>query len=87
MHVMRYWPHLSKSGVLPRHLFLLTLLCGCTQPPNELQKQLYVFGTLVDITLYDVSEQRAAAALQEVDSEFGKINIKLHSLNDPESGI
>ncbi len=79
MHVMRYWPHLSKSGVLPRHLFLLTLLCGCTQPPNELQKQLYVFGTLVDITLYDVSEQRAAAALQEVDSEFQRMHREWHA--------
>jgi len=58
-------------------LFVLSLLVGCG---NRLHKQqAYVFGTLVEITLYGEPEDRARRAADRVLREFDRMHRTLHA--------
>lgn len=54
-------------------------LLSCEKPPMEFTHSSLNFGTLIDITLYDVSEQQAAAAFKKLDEDFSY----LHSVWSP----
>ncbi len=52
---------------------LAALLAGCSQPAPETQvqhTQFLAFGTLTELTLADVDEQRAAEAVQALEQDF-----------------
>ncbi len=54
-------------------LFSATLLCllaACSQPAQEHQHSSLHFGTLIDITLYDVEQKTAEAAFAQLDTNF-----------------
>lgn len=52
-------------------LILLTLsLPGCEKPPQTYHHSSLHFGTLIDITLYDVSDQQAQTAFAQLDEDF-----------------
>jgi len=55
-------------------LFLTLSLPGCEKPPQTFQHSSLNFGTLIDITLYDVSEQQAQAAFQQLDEDFSMMH-------------
>jgi thiamine biosynthesis lipoprotein len=59
---------------------LSSVLClqACGQEPLY-QEQSYVFGTLVDITLYGESEPRARQAANDVLQEFQRLHNRLHA--------
>lgn len=54
------------------------LLAGCT-PDKTHQSQSYVFGTLVDITIYGESDARAEALTSHVQQEFQRLHDSLHA--------
>ena len=62
------------SGIIPGSLLILfcaTLLPGaCTQPAKQYSYSIFSFGTLIDITLYDVSEQQAETAFAQLQKDF-----------------
>lgn len=60
-------------------IFLLVcLLPGCGREPLY-QSQSYVFGTLVDISIYGESEQRARLLASHVEQDFQRLHFKLHA--------
>lgn len=59
-------------------LALLLTLTGCGEPPLHKQ-QAYVFGTLVEISVYGVDEAKAQAAVGQVLKDFDKLHHMLHA--------
>ncbi len=57
---------------------VLCLLVACGKEPLY-QEQGYVFGTLVDVTVYGESEPRARQAVSEVLREFRRLHEMLHA--------
>ena len=59
-------------------LICLLVLAGCSREPLY-QSQSYVFGTLVDISIYGESEDRARALAGHVEQEFQRLHDSLHA--------
>jgi len=51
-------------------LLLLPCLSSCDTAPQQQQHSSLHFGTLIDITLYDVSDKQAALAFEKMDENF-----------------
>lgn len=61
-------------------LLLVVLLLGaCNRPPAVYHEQLYVFGTLVDITLQGVDEKRGRALVFQVDRMYEVMHRDWHA--------
>ncbi len=66
----------------PLHLLLLFItlsVAGCSPEPQRHDYQLYVFGTLVDISLWDVDEARASEAIATIGSDFQRMHREWHA--------
>lgn len=63
-----------------RALIFLLLLClaACGRDP-VIQSHTYVFGTLVDISIYGESESRAQALTGHIQQEFQRLHNSLHA--------
>lgn len=59
-------------------LAVFLLLAGCGREPLY-QSQSYVFGTLVDISIYGEGEQRAQQLAGRVQQEFQRLHHSLHA--------
>ncbi len=57
----------------------LALLAGCSGKEPLYQEQGYVFGTLVEISIYGEDEVRARQAVSEVMHEFQRLHDMLHA--------
>lgn len=68
-------------AVLIRFLAIVAVLslAACSKEPPPYQEQGYVFGTLVDVTVYGESEPRARQAVNEVLQEFQRLHNLLHA--------
>ena len=55
------------------------LLSGCTKPPQDIHQSLFIFGTLVDITVYGTPEEQAATAIAAVDADFQRMHREWHA--------
>ena len=60
-------------------LLALAFLAACTKEPPTYQEQGYVFGTLVDVSVYGEDEARARQAINEVLHEFQRLHNMLHA--------
>jgi thiamine biosynthesis lipoprotein len=58
---------------------VLALLTGCSGKEPLYQEQGYVFGTLVEISIYGEDETRARQAVSEVMHEFQRLHDMLHA--------
>ncbi len=59
-------------------LLLFLLLAGCSREPLY-QSQSYVFGTLVDISIYGESDERAQQISGHIQQEFQRLHDNLHA--------
>ena len=69
-----------KTSKLKNHLQCVTargivllsacLLSACEQPAKDYNYSIFTFGTLVDITIYDVDEKRANTAFEQLQKDF-----------------
>lgn len=59
-------------------LFALLALAACSKPPLY-QQQAYVFGTLVEVSVYGAPEEHAKQATQAVLARFDQLHRKLHA--------
>lgn len=59
-------------------LFLLWTLAACSPPPLY-QQQSYVFGTLVEVSVYGVPEAQARRATAAVLARFDELHRTLHA--------
>lgn len=67
---------------LARHalwLLLVWALAACSPPPPLHQQQSYVFGTLVDVTVYGAPEAQAREATAAVLARFDALHRELHA--------
>jgi len=63
---------LLPSFILSRLVIATALLSGCVQPAEKHNYSILTFGTLIDITLYDVNKDKAAEAFAQLQQEFDK---------------
>jgi len=56
-------------------LLLTTALSACSKKAEEHHHSSLYFGTLIDITLYGVSAEKANAAFQQLDTDFALLHI------------
>ena len=72
-----------RSGLGFLLTWLLTALAltlsGCTKEPPVYHQQSYVFGTLVDVTIYGEKEPRARLLAGQVLAEFDRMHHTLHA--------
>ncbi|WP_455218287.1 FAD:protein FMN transferase [Kaarinaea lacus] len=59
-------------------VFVLLGLSACNSKPQEHRETLLIFGTLVDITLYDVDDETAARAITALKNDFDKMHEMWH---------
>ena len=55
------------------------LMSACSKEPSTYQEQGYVFGTLVDVSIYGEDEARARQAASDVLHEFQRLHDMLHA--------
>jgi thiamine biosynthesis lipoprotein len=55
------------------------LLSGCTRAPVDFHQSLFIFGTLVDITVHGAPENLAADAVAAVDDDFQRMHREWHA--------
>lgn len=65
-------------------LLLVALMAACSKPPPIYQQQSYVFGTLVEVSVYGKDEAAAQAATAKVLADFDRLNGMLHPWKDGE---
>ncbi|MDD5180905.1 MAG: FAD:protein FMN transferase, partial [Gallionellaceae bacterium] len=58
---------------------MLFLLAACGKEPPTYQEQGYVFGTLVEVSVYGEDEARARQAVTQVMREFQRLHDLLHA--------
>ena len=60
--------------------FILSLLlASCTKPEPLYNSQSYVFGTLVDITIYGETEVKAQKVSNQIFQDFQALHVRLHA--------
>ena len=64
-----------------RYLLPVTclLLSACSKPPPVYQEQGYVFGTLVEVSVYGEPQAQAKRAVKAVMEEFQRLHNELHA--------
>lgn len=60
-------------------LTLLLTLAACGPRTGDFQNTLYVFGTLVDITLHDTTQQQSDAAINDLEKTFQRMHRDWHA--------
>jgi thiamine biosynthesis lipoprotein len=93
--VITFWQ--TRVGFLFRLIVAAALLSACTPPAKQYHYSIFTFGTLVDITLYDVTQDQADAAFAQLQKDFddyqqnwsawtdgdlAQLNIKLANTNN-----
>ena len=68
-----------SSGLRLVVLSVLLLLAACSKEPPTYQEQGYVFGTLVEVSVYGEDEARARKAVTSVMREFQRLHDLLHA--------
>ena len=58
---------------------LILLLTACGPRTGDFQQSLYVFGTLVDITLHDTTQQQADEAVDDLEQTFQRMHRDWHA--------
>lgn len=60
-------------------VFIFIFLAGCSKPEPLYNTQSYVFGTLVDISIYGETEVKAEAASKQIMRDFQSLHNRLHA--------
>jgi thiamine biosynthesis lipoprotein len=55
------------------------LFAGCADKPQDIHQSLFIFGTLVDITVHGTPEEQAETAIAEVDDDFQRMHREWHA--------
>lgn len=72
---MKRRPHVQYLALL----FGLLLLLGCEPKAKEHRATIFAFGTLVDVTLYEVDQQLARQALQQIETDLNFMHYAWHA--------
>lgn len=69
----------SLRALVTGVLLLMLISCSGEREPESYHEQLYVFGTLVDITVYDAPRERAREAMATIGREFQRMHHDWHA--------
>lgn len=58
------------------------LVSACEQPGKQYDYSIFAFGTLIDISLYDVNKEQAQSAFEQLQSDFDKYHQDWSSWTD-----
>jgi thiamine biosynthesis lipoprotein len=72
-----FFNHIRLSTLLG----LLVILSACHSTIREYKETFFVFGTIVDVTLYDVDAQTAANAFSVLNDDFQRMHRMWHPWN------
>jgi len=61
------------------YFFILLLMVACSKEPKKVTDQKFIFGTMINITIYDSSEKKARNAMKLVYDELSRIDKKFNS--------
>jgi thiamine biosynthesis lipoprotein len=67
------------SGLSLCALWLIVSLGGCSQAPQLFQREAYVFGTRVEVSVWGGSAEKAQQAMAAVLAEFDRLHRMLHA--------
>ena len=70
--VSRWWHFVAL-------LAALSLISGCQSPPSLQQERLYIFGTLVDISIWGETPERARTAFSTLAEQFRREHDEWHA--------
>lgn len=72
---------LKRSVLLTSLLLSVFWSTGCSKPSsvNEVEQTFYVFGTAVNIQIYDAEESASQAAIQAIEADFHAFNTEWHA--------
>lgn len=59
-------------------LFIPLFICSCTPKPQEFKESLFVFGTIVNITLWGVEREKAEQAMKDIESDLKYLHVVWH---------
>ncbi len=62
-------------------LLLLFSLSACNAPPQSAQYQIFVFGTLVDVTLFGADKEKQQKAVATITQDFQQMHHDWHAWN------
>jgi thiamine biosynthesis lipoprotein len=71
-----YPKKLIRLGLLPA---LLVCLLSCTGAPREHKAQFYVFGTVVDVTVWSADEENTGEAFSDISKAFRDMHRDWHA--------
>ncbi len=73
--------YIKKTLAILGLVFLFGLLNGCEAPQNQqpVKAVLYVFGTMVEISVYDENQQHANHAIAQVEEQFRQFHKDWHA--------
>ncbi len=60
-------------------LFVLGVLAGCSNPPSANTYQVYVFGTLVDISIWGADTRQEEKAVAAITQDFQRMHHEWHA--------
>lgn len=55
-------------------ILLAVLLSGCSRPASDYHQQIYVFGTMVDVTIWGERQERAQEVIALIDADFQRMH-------------
>lgn len=70
---------ICNTIVYKSNLFLLLLLSGCQQPEQLVERQIYVFGTLVNISVWHADPEQANQSIDDIDQLFKNMHKQWHA--------
>lgn len=71
---------IRRRSVVALTALLLGLLAGCSRAPEQAYKtQLFTLGTVVDISLWNVDQDRAAIAVKAVETVLNRVHREWHA--------
>ncbi len=70
MHRKTYQRLKPKIAILAVLLLAAALLSSCEKPVTQYDYSIFAFGTLIDVTLYDVDKNQADTAFEQLQQHF-----------------
>lgn len=72
-------PRGRSALVLPASLLLCLFLAACAPQKEAYKRQFFSLGTLVEVSLWDVDDERAAEAVRRVEAVMNDAHVRWHA--------
>jgi thiamine biosynthesis lipoprotein len=70
---------MRRAGYAIALLAVMLTISACSREPHQHHEQLVVFGTLIDITIFDADDKRIAKASAEITTDLNRLHRAWHA--------